>query len=206
MSSTNSEDPTYFSPKQTMELQAVLNNNKGTVGSKTTAICNILKDYDISKNAAIDWAQLTMKTIYASEILGLAHQDSGLHFFASNMTEERLRSFDITALCQKFEGQAPALWMMLDSVFTADSKHQYKRDWARNKRKGEGHGKCTQATNHHDGDIEMDDISVSATDIGCVDKDDEGEDEPEDASERYEDRCKKNIMIVSHRMIHGIRL
>ncbi len=42
-------------PEQvTKSIPIILHNNKGTVSAKKTAICNILKDYSLSKYVALD--------------------------------------------------------------------------------------------------------------------------------------------------------
>ncbi|KAF8167142.1 hypothetical protein B0H34DRAFT_812416, partial [Crassisporium funariophilum] len=194
------------------------------VREKITGICNMLKDCELTKLAILDWAHHTVNTIYSSEIMALAHKDSGLHFSAANMTEERLRSFNISVLCKQMEDQAPMVWAMLDSLLAADPKLQYKRDWARNKAKQGEPNKRTKAA-ASDGDIEMSDITISATKTHAVvdeaelddyymhdffdsearEEDHEREDEPEDVVEQQEDRYKKHMIISTNKRCNALQ-
>ncbi|KAF8168746.1 hypothetical protein BJ912DRAFT_862514, partial [Pholiota molesta] len=159
---------------------------------KATEICNVLKDCEVTKSAILDWAQHTINTIYSSEIMALTHKDSGLHFSATTMTEERLRSFDISVLCKQMEDQAPTVWVMLDSLFAADPKLQYKCEWARNKAKQEGSNRRTKAAAS---DAELNDYYMHEFFVSETPEDHEPEDEPEDMLERQEDRYKKHLII-----------
>lgn len=179
----------------------------------------MLNGSEPTHHATLEWAHRTMSAVYSAEIMALAHKDSGLHFSAANMTEEKLRSFDITVLSKQMEDQTPTVWTLLDSLFSADPKLQYKREWARNKARKEGNTSQQRSrTTAHDGDIEMDDVTipVPALHLNHVEEDElnsyyqhdfcasepleqdpEGEDEAEDALEHGEDRYKQHIVIVS---------
>ena len=134
----------------------------------------------------------------------LSHKDSGFHFAAKTMTEERLKSFSIDAMATEMQNRAPDLWQLLKILLLADPQWAYKKEWAR---KRAGHTQNTGISEEHNsrefGEIELgdldddngwEDVDADGEELQLVDED---EDEPEDIQEKKEEQFDALISIVT---------
>ena len=66
------------------------------------------------------WVFQVSRQGYISQIRVLAKKESGFHFYANKITEERLKQFSIDKVSKKMVELAPDLWNLLAGVLAAD--------------------------------------------------------------------------------------
>ena len=75
-----------------------------------------------------DWARATMMKTYISEVASLSSQEHGLHYVVRGITEEKLRSFEISTISQVMSAGAPCLWELIGGLLEADGNLKSRRD------------------------------------------------------------------------------
>ena len=142
--------------------------------------------------------------MYTAEIWLLTRADSGLHYIAKEMTESKLREFNIDNIIEQISTSAPLVWKLLDELLSADPHHWYRRDWDQKQAReaaaakqrphqGASHDdvNMTESTNlaDHEPYWQFFDQSVPIVE--------EDEDEPEDIVDQVERQHASKIKIVS---------
>jgi hypothetical protein len=96
---------------------------------------------------------------YTTELMALTHPNAGFHFVAAKTTETQLDDTKLTEMATKMGTLAPSLWILLDSLLSADHAIEYQRQWQRKKATA-----LASAKKHHskleDEDIAMQDVSA----------------------------------------------
>ncbi|GLB39303.1 hypothetical protein LshimejAT787_0604650 [Lyophyllum shimeji] len=150
-----------------------------------------------------------MKVAYASEILSLTRRDSGLHYIAQGITEDRLREFEIEDITKQMSSHAPLVWELLDELFSANPRLRYKREWGRKRAQEAAVAKrkpCKKVADFReadeqiggvaDDDDEAEYLEFLDESVPIVDAD---EDEPEDMSDQVEQR--ENALITIKKVV-----
>jgi hypothetical protein len=81
-----------------------------------------------------NWAHTYVTQQYVAQISALVNKDSGLHFGARHMTEDKIREFDIVTLAQGIASRAPDLWQLLDVMLSGDAAANCQRVKVREQR------------------------------------------------------------------------
>jgi len=102
----------------------------GNISLHIEDLLEALHGHNLTCQKVSAWAHATMKTVYTSEILSLTRPDSGLHYIAKWITEDKLREFDIDDITEQVSIDAPLVWELLDELLSADLHLQYKWVWA----------------------------------------------------------------------------
>lgn len=192
------------------------------LAKKTAVILDTLYPNNDTQSAVEQWAQDQMNKTYSEEVMALTSIENGLHYSVSNLTEDKLRSFEIGELSSNMADLAPNVWTMLDSLFRADPRLEYKRNWACQKARAAGTARRPDPGTERtaDADIGMEDVSIypipedkSTEELqeyldSIWNSDDpymaeEVQDEPEDAVRHAEERYDKQITIVSD-ILYGL--
>ncbi|RDB20677.1 hypothetical protein Hypma_012104 [Hypsizygus marmoreus] len=101
------------------------------VSCQTRDLLDALHAHPSTHSITSAWAQVAMKNTYNTEILSLTRPDSGLHYIALGITEDKICEFDIDDITERMSTGAPHLWELLDELLSADPCLRYKHDWAR---------------------------------------------------------------------------
>ena len=147
---------------------------------RSTAVYHIDAIHDISQNIGhinelvvqrssssceelTKWAHTYVTQRYAAQISVLVKKDSGLHFGARHMTEDRIRDIDIITLSQTIASRAPDVWQLLDVMLSGDALANNQRVKIREKRTRMKKTKANAPVDRlggtlQDGDIAMHDI------------------------------------------------
>jgi hypothetical protein len=114
----------------------------------------------LTANNTSKWVFQVARQGYISQIQVLTRKESGFHFYANKIAEERLKQFSIDNVSKKMVELAPDLWNLLAGVLAADPNSNQRRV----KKKGlpsEKRGQSSRTgTGVGDGDIEMQDVTV----------------------------------------------
>ena len=83
-------------------------------------LLNALLAHPSTHTKTSDWARATMMKTYISEVASLSSQEHGLHYVVRGITEEKLRSFEISTISQVMSAGAPCLWELIGGLLEAD--------------------------------------------------------------------------------------
>ena len=93
---------------------------------------------------------------YISQIQVLTRKESGFHFYAKKISEDKLKQFSIDKVSKKMVELVPDLWNLLAGVLAADpnsnQRRVIQRDMPNERRE--------QSSRVSDGDIEMGDVTL----------------------------------------------
>jgi len=155
-----------------------------------------------TRAASEKWVCATSTDIYQEQMAKLTRKETGFHFLAKKMTEERLTAFDVDDLALRMQSAAPDLWHLTKTLLSANIDL--------NKRRSERQkDSVTKAAiqKREDGDIEMGDLSRDWWLWSDADWEDfasketplfeADEDPPEDMLEHEERKDGALIVIVS---------
>jgi hypothetical protein len=179
----------------------------GNISLHIEDLLEALHGHNLTCQKVSAWAHATMKTAYTSEILSLTRPDSGFHYIAKGITEDKLHEFDIDDITEQMSVDAPLVWELLDELLSADPHLRYKRVWAR-KRAQEVKQQRQQGdsrSRNNDVDMHDDQLNIASNNDEkyweffdeSVQIVEENEDDPEDILDQVEQRHSSLIAIVS---------
>lgn len=178
---------------------------------------DLLLQSHATRDTAMKTALTKVNQQFSSEISDLSSKRSGLHFNATNMTEERLRNFEITDLASQMQSQAPTFWTTMDSLLSANPKINRHREQARERAIQKGTQRKPRVPGG-EGEIDMSDVPVpDDTDGDLADTtmdymDEIGQEsvrsgiEISDAIRHVEEKYEKQRLIVRHMLLLLINL
>jgi hypothetical protein len=172
-------------------------------------ILEIIGAHPISQSATQKWAKGVMIEVCRQQVLELTKKENGLHFTASNTTEERIDEFNMSFLTQKMESLAPDLWHLLRILLAADPWSNYQRSWSEKRRQMNAK---RRKRNRVDVDIEIQDVGDSDLSSEGSDAEywagmqspiPEEEDEIEDILDHVEEQQRGLMAMVSSTDFHA---
>ena len=128
-----------------------------------------------------------MAKIYISEVASLSSQEHGLHYIVGSITEEKLRSFDITTISQIMSAGAPCLWELISCLLVADE--DLKSRWEKRRDRAAKKGGHTSPDMDHPNERSWEFLDQSVPIV------DDNEDIPENIIE-LEEECKEGLATI----------
>jgi hypothetical protein len=141
-----------------------------------------------------NWARATMTKTYISEVAALSSQEHGLHYLVGGITEEKLRSFEISTITS---AGTPCLWELIGGLLKADGDLKSCREkWREQVAKKEGQGQPGPGVNSQPATSATDERIWEFLDqsVSIIES---NEDIPEDIIELEEQREEGLATIVS---------
>jgi hypothetical protein len=102
------------------------------------------------------WVFQVARQGYISQIQVLTKKESGFHFYAKNITEDKLKQFSIDKISTKMVELVPDLWNLLAGVLAADPNSNRRRAAIQTGTRRERSSRPGVS----DGDIEMQDVTL----------------------------------------------
>ena len=183
-----------------------------SISAQVELFLEAFKVSTLTANNTSKWVFQVSRQGYISQIQVLARKESGFHFYANKITEERLKQFSIENISKKMVELAPDLWNLLAGVLAADpnsNQRRVKKTGLQNEKRSQS---SRTGTGVGDGDIEMQDVTIhdiempednrsldwiendTETEVPLVGDD---EDEPEDLLDQLDHQENALATIVS---------
>ena len=102
--------------------------DKEHVNEHVLDLLDALLTHSSTHTITSDWARATTTKTYISEVVSLSSQEHGLHYLARGITEEKLRSFEISTINQIMSAGAPCLWELIGRLLEANGDLKSRRD------------------------------------------------------------------------------
>ncbi|KAH6879605.1 hypothetical protein BKA70DRAFT_1127264 [Coprinopsis sp. MPI-PUGE-AT-0042] len=131
------------------------------------SLLSAFRSNGITSRAATDWACGEVAAICAHEVDTLTKESSGLHFNATNATEDALKKVSVERLENTMATIAPRSWALLDNLMSADARSDHRRtNAARKRRNRQAGGRSSQRRriDREDGDGDWVDVSEDDAD------------------------------------------
>lgn len=83
------------------------------------------------REKVLSWAKRVVSEKCEEEMIYVSEKDSTLRFVASDTTEEKIQTFDISKISHTFQTALPCLWSILGKVLNSETRNKYHCTYSR---------------------------------------------------------------------------